>query len=72
MSGVWDYRITRRRVCSSCDGAGGWQCSDKFQECSNCNGDGVEVETVSLETALRNSEIFRDCQNAVDELINYG
>ena len=54
------------RVCTACEGKGRFEFSG--EECSLCDGTGKEQ--VSLEEALRDSQLFSDLQDSVTYLLN--
>ena len=68
---TWDYWLTRSRQCTSCKGEGGWICRDIFQRCGTCDGTGEEREEgISLEDALKDSELIKDMREDIWVLIN--
>ena len=65
-----DYLLVRCRLCNCCGGDGGWQMKDGFHACRTCGGSGVERDEVTLEDALKDTELFQDLQETVSELLN--
>jgi len=68
---TWDYWLTRSRQCTSCKGEGWFDLPGGIESCELCDGTGEEREEgISLEDALKDSELIQDMREDIWVLIN--